>query len=94
MMKLKKKLRQEIRENDDIFETSKKLKLGPGQYAEKYTLVKHKSPVTHFKPKVDGEPTVEEKQKCEHKMIRLFDGSASSIKNQSPQVALQPLEER
>jgi len=46
MMKLKKKLRQEIRENDDIFETSKKLKLGPGQYAEKYSLVKHKSPVT------------------------------------------------
>jgi hypothetical protein len=41
-----------------------------------------------------NEVTFEEKQKEETKMIRIFDGSASTIKQTSPKVLLQPLEER
>ena len=48
MMKVKKQLLNEIKLKDDIFGTQKKLKLGPGQYDEKFSLVKSKSPVVQF----------------------------------------------
>jgi hypothetical protein len=72
---------QDVKKKDDIFGTQKKLKLGPGQYDTSLNLIKHQTPVTHFKPILPPEKTFEEKQKQETKMIRLFDGSASTIKN-------------
>ena len=57
-------------------------------------MVKHHSPAILFKARADSEPTNEEKHKEETKMIRIFDGSASCIKNYSPGIALKPLEER
>jgi len=57
-------------------------------------LVKAKSPGFHLKSKTAPEKTYEEKLKEEEKMIRVFDGSASTIKHIAPVSSVKPLEER
>lgn len=57
-------------------------------------LVKAKSPSVHFKSKTAPEKTYEEKLKEENKMIRVFDGSSSTIKHIGPVGTVKPLEER
>jgi hypothetical protein len=91
---IKEKRQQFDEQGKDIWGTSKLSKLGPGQYDVSTTLVKHKARETHFMANKTAEKSFDEKQREEEKMIRIFDGSASTIKNSQPIVPLKPLEVR
>jgi hypothetical protein len=79
---------------NDIWGTANQSMLGPGQYNTDVRAVKHKAPTAQFNAKRPVEMTIDAKEREEIKMIRIFDGSSSSIKNTSPRLTLKPLEER
>ena len=85
----------EKKEKDDIFGTQQRLPLGPGDYEVKVDITKNKSPSLEFESKSSKiNPDLEQTMQAQFKKIRLFDGSASTIKAVPKPIKCQPLEER
>lgn len=94
-MQINIKKMNEKKEKDDIFGTQQKLALGPGDYEVKVDMTKNKSPALKFVAKGPEFPPDEEQTMQAHfKKIRLFDGSASTIKAPPKPIKCAPLEER
>ena len=95
LMQINIKKMNEKKQKDDIFGTQKKLPLGPGEYDATVALTKNQSPQIRFMAKSSELPPDEEKtMQKQYKQIRLFDGSASTIKKVPKPIKWQPLEER
>lgn len=85
----------EKKQKDDIFGTQSRLPLGPGDYEVKVDLTKSVSPKLKFGNKGDDKKLSEEQTlQAQFKKIRLFDGSASTIKKVPKPIKAPPLEER
>ena len=94
-MQINIKKMNEKKEKDDIFGTQSKLPLGPGEYNATVSLTKNASPQIRFVAKSSElQPDQEQTMQKQYKQIRLFDGSASTIKKVPKPIKCQPLEER
>lgn len=84
-------------EQNFVFATHKKLKLGPGQYDAKFTQTKKaiKNTLIDAQPKPKSEvEIIGEKIRQDTKKIRQFDGSAATIKKIPPLPQVKELSER
>ena len=69
--------------------------LGPGDYDAKHTVTKNKSPTLKFVAKsLERREDEQETMQRQFKKIRLFDGSASTIKKVPKPIKCAPFEER
>lgn len=82
------------RAKEDVFGTQKKLHLGPGDYEPSVNFTKNQSLQLKFMPNMSHEVLEVESMQQEFKKIRLFDGSASSIKPLNKSINCATLEER
>ena len=95
LMQINIKKMNEKKEKDDIFGTQQKLHLGPGDYEVKVDAVKNQSPSLQFVSKASQkQPDPVKVGENQYKQIRLFDGSASTIKKITKPIMCAPLEER
>jgi len=79
-----------------VFNTHKKLKLGPGEYDYVHSTVKKNSPAPNFKKEPEALNELVIRAKEEVKLLRKFDGSCSTIKklDKQPLHEIGELEER
>ena len=94
LMQLNIKKLNDKKDRDDIFHTQSKLPLGPGDYEVKVDMTKNKSPSLKFVSKSsEFKPDEENSIQKQYKKIRVFDGSASTIKKIPKPVKWAPSEE-